>query len=76
MHRLKQDPAFGNGLLKPDFVNTNEIYRQNHDIKEKAVNKPYLSDIIDYKRDIEPYGFIQINSGVGSGKEHIHRESH
>lgn len=32
------------------------------------MEKPYLSDMIDYKRDIEPYPFIQIFSGVGSGK--------
>ena len=30
--------------------------------------KPYLSDVIDYKRDIEPYRIIQIYAGVGSGK--------
>ena len=32
------------------------------------MGKPYLSDVINYARDIEPYGFIQIHSGVGSGK--------
>lgn len=32
------------------------------------MEKPYLSDMVDYKRDIEPYPFIQIFSGVGSGK--------
>ena len=31
-------------------------------------NRPYLSDVIDYDRDIEPYRFIKIYSGVGSGK--------
>lgn len=28
----------------------------------------YLSDVIDYENDIAPYRFIQIFSGVGSGK--------
>lgn len=28
----------------------------------------YLSDVISYQNDIEPYRFIQIYSGVGSGK--------
>lgn len=32
------------------------------------MEKPYLSDVINYARDIEPYGFIQIYAGVGSGK--------
>lgn len=32
------------------------------------MEKPFLSNMIDYKRDIEPYPFIQIFSGVGSGK--------
>lgn len=32
------------------------------------MEKPYVSDVINYCRDIEPYGFIQINAGVGSGK--------
>lgn len=31
-------------------------------------DRPYLSDVIDYDRDIEPYRFIKIYSGVGSGK--------
>ena len=37
---------------------------------EKIANieKPYVSKAIDYYKDIEPYGFIQINAGVGSGK--------
>ena len=30
----------------------------------------YLSEVIDYQRDIEPYRIIQIYSGVGSGKNH------
>lgn len=30
--------------------------------------RPFLSDVIDYDRDIEPYRFIKIYSGVGSGK--------
>ena len=32
------------------------------------MEKPYLSEAINYTRDIEPYGFIQIYAGVGSGK--------
>ena len=32
------------------------------------MNNPYLSDVIDYQRDIEPYRIIQIYAGVGSGK--------
>ena len=35
------------------------------------MKKPYLSEVIDYERDIEPYGFIQIFSGVGSGKNYF-----
>lgn len=31
-------------------------------------NKPYLSEVIDYDRDILPYQFIKIYAGVGSGK--------
>lgn len=31
-------------------------------------DRPYLSKVIDYDRDIEPYRFIKIYSGVGSGK--------
>lgn len=34
----------------------------NHD------DRPYLSDVIDYDRDIKPYRFIKIYAGVGSGK--------
>ena len=30
----------------------------------------YLSDIIDYSTDIEPYSIIEIISGVGSGKNY------
>lgn len=30
----------------------------------------YLSEVIDFKRDIEPYQVIRIYSGVGSGKNH------
>lgn len=30
--------------------------------------KPYLSETIDYDRDIAPYQFIKIFAGVGSGK--------
>ena len=33
-----------------------------------AAEKPYLSDEIIFSRDIEPYPFIQLWSGVGSGK--------
>lgn len=31
----------------------------------------YLSDAIDYKRDIEPNFFVQIFAGVGSGKNYL-----
>lgn len=30
--------------------------------------RKYLADVIDYKRDIDPYHIIQVYSGVGSGK--------
>lgn len=30
----------------------------------------FLSDVISYENDIKPYRFIQIYSGVGSGKNH------
>ena len=33
-----------------------------------SATKPYLADTIDYDTDIDPYQFIQIFSGVGSGK--------
>lgn len=33
-----------------------------------SATKPYLADTIDYDTDIAPYQFIQIFSGVGSGK--------
>lgn len=33
-----------------------------------AAEKPYLSEKIIFSRDIEPYPFIQLWSGVGSGK--------
>jgi len=33
--------------------------------------KPYLSEIIDYDRDIAPYQFIKIYAGVGSGKNYF-----
>jgi len=36
--------------------------------------KPYLSEVIDYERDIDPYGFIQIYAGVGSGKNYFINE--
>ena len=36
--------------------------------KDKIMNNSYLSDVIDYQRDIEPYRIIQIYAGVGSGK--------
>ena len=32
------------------------------------MEKKYLSDCIRYTTDIAPYPFIQIYSGVGSGK--------
>lgn len=31
-------------------------------------NSVHLADVIDYQKDIEPYRFIEIHSGVGSGK--------
>ena len=34
-------------------------------LKEKEI---FLSDVIDYNRDIKPYPIVQIYSGVGSGK--------
>ena len=34
-------------------------------------DKLHLADAIDYARDIEPYQFIQIRSGVGSGKNYF-----
>ena len=30
--------------------------------------RPYLSEAINYDTDIEPYQFIKIYAGVGSGK--------
>lgn len=30
--------------------------------------KPFLADIIDFQRDIEPYNLILIHAGVGAGK--------
>ena len=32
------------------------------------MEEKYLSDVIDYERDIEPFRFIFINAGVGAGK--------
>lgn len=34
----------------------------------RNAEKPNLSSVLDYQRDIEPYKFIKIFSGVGSGK--------
>ena len=34
------------------------------------MGNPHLSEVIDYARDIVPFPFIQIYSGVGSGKNH------
>ncbi|MGN0803737.1 MAG: hypothetical protein ACI4MF_14180 [Candidatus Faecivicinus sp.] len=34
----------------------------------EQIEKKHLSDTIDYDRDIAPYRFIKIYSGVGSGK--------
>ena len=33
-----------------------------------ASGRPYLSEAINYDTDIEPYQFIKIYAGVGSGK--------
>ncbi len=32
------------------------------------MNEKYISEVLDYERDIKPYKLIQIHSGVGSGK--------
>lgn len=34
----------------------------------KESKKPYVSEILDYEKDIKPYQVIQILAGVGSGK--------
>ncbi len=34
------------------------------------MGKKYLSEVIDYERDIEPYSLIEIYAGVGAGKNH------
>lgn len=34
-------------------------------------NKVRICDVIDYKKDIEPYGLIKLYSGVGSGKSYF-----
>lgn len=31
-------------------------------------NRTYLSHVLEYERDIEPYRYIHIYAGVGSGK--------
>ena len=36
--------------------------------KRSNMEEKYLSDVIDYERDIEPFRFIFINAGVGAGK--------
>lgn len=33
--------------------------------------KPLVADVLDYEHDIEPYKFIKIFSGVGSGKTQL-----
>ena len=33
-----------------------------------VMGKKYLSEVIDYERDIEPYSLIEIYAGVGAGK--------
>ena len=35
-----------------------------------VMGKKYLSEVIDYERDIEPYSLIEIYAGVGAGKNH------
>ena len=46
--------------------------KQNEKNQDKTsvtvLEKPYLSEIIDYDRDILPHQFIKIYAGVGSGK--------
>lgn len=37
----------------------------------KHNRKSHICDIIDYKKDIEPYNLIKIYSGVGSGKSYF-----
>lgn len=37
---------------------------------EDTKNGKYLSEVIDYEKDIAPYKLIQIYSGVGSGKNY------
>ena len=50
------------------------IYQNNVDFdfrEETGMGDKYLSDAIDYKRDIEPNFFVQIFAGVGSGKNYF-----
>lgn len=50
------------------------IYQNNVDFdfrEETGMGDKYLSDAIDYKRDIEPNFFVQIFAGVGSGKNYL-----
>ena len=37
---------------------------------EETKSSKYLSEVIDYEKDIEPYKLIMIYSGVGSGKNY------
>ncbi len=39
--------------------------------QENPSKKKHLMDVIDYQKDIAPYRFIEIYSGVGSGKNHL-----
>ena len=42
----------------------------NRERRRIRMSDKYLSEVIDYEKDIEPYQIIQIYSGVGSGKNH------
>lgn len=37
---------------------------------EDTKQLPFLSEVIDYEKDIEPYRLILLHSGVGSGKNY------
>ena len=52
----------------------NPIYRRFFHAKrpsEIEENRPYLMETIDYDTDIEPYRFVKIYAGVGSGKNYF-----
>ena len=39
-------------------------------IKDAPTEKPKLSKVIDYDTHVKPYRFIQLISGLGSGKNY------